>query len=315
MQQVCNKFVMDMTDTRMGPEQRCRNCQFMKKEHSQSNSQQLPQTESGSNKISDRMKIFSGPTNQVQEKFQGAVKTSVQLKKQEEKIPPQSTVNQTESQSQQQNFPIRKIESSNVPNEPPQQNKNQPSLNKQPSNTSNQESNAGNQQPQKQQAQIETTPIQTKLANNPFLQNDKSQKKEVPFVKPAPKTGEESKQTQQTIQNKQGEQPEQKNNVVSDDQNQKSNFQDIKNAFAKQSPLIQKDSTGGSQQSPTKLQNGGNNLQGQKANMPIFRFGPPPVKQTSNQQESESSLEKQMLDRPIIQQKNKRTVQEFADLD
>ncbi|CAK90832.1 unnamed protein product (macronuclear) [Paramecium tetraurelia] len=313
MQQVCNKFVMDMTDTRMGPEQKCRNCQFMKKEHSQSNSQQLPQTESGQNKISDIMKKFSGPNNQVQDKFQGAVKTSVQLKKQEEKIPPQSTANQTESQSQQQNFPIRKIDSQTLSNDTPVQNKNQPSLNKQPSNTSNQQSNAGNQQPQKQQAQIETAPVQTKLSNNPFLQNDKSQKKEVTFVKPAPKTGEESKQSQQTVQDKIGQQTEEKNNVVSEDQNQKSNFQEIKNAFAKQSPLIQNDSTAGSQQSPTKLQNGGNKLQGNQTNIPIFRFGPPPVNRPSIQQDPESCIEQQLLDRPTIQQKNKRTVQEFTD--
>ncbi|CAD8050130.1 unnamed protein product [Paramecium primaurelia] len=317
MQSVCNKFVMDMTDTRMGPEQKCRNCQFMKKEHTQSNSQQLP---SNQNKVSDLMKKFSGPNNQVQEKFQGAVKSSVQQKKLEEKIPPQIQVSQTTNQSDQSNVSIRKIESQTISNESSsqtEQNKNQIQLEKQQSNTSKLDDINQIQQPPKQQVQIETAPFQTKLANNPFLKNDKQSQNQVAFSKPSVQNkipGDEQKQ-QQTIQNKFQQQNEQKKNVVSEDQNQRSNFQEIKNAFAKQSPLVQEDSTTGYKQSSNKQQQIGNNFQGRPMNMPIIGFGPPPVKKISNQQEPESSLEQQMIERPFIQQKkNKRTIEEFSDL-
>ncbi|CAD8052338.1 unnamed protein product [Paramecium sonneborni] len=335
MSQACNRFVMDMTDTRMGPEQLCRNCKLMKKEHTQNNSQQLPSGQQSSNSFSDLKKKFSGGNTQVQEKFQGAVKQSIQFKKQEEQNQPQiKNSNQTQNQSDQSNVPIRKIESQTITNNYPNQpilNENQPNLEKQQSDQSNltcsNQLNQTEQQP-KQQTQIEKTSIQNNFSNNPFLKQDKEKIQKNEFVQgkpyvPQQKPPQEFKQ--QSLNEKKSEQQSEKNkNVVFGYQNKKSNDEDIQNNINKQSPLVQQNSIESQQSPPIQQQKTENQSNQQKIenpikerakNLPIFGFGPPPAKKTSNLQESESYLEQQMIERPTVQQrKNKRTIQEFSDI-
>ncbi|CAD8143295.1 unnamed protein product [Paramecium pentaurelia] len=348
MQQACNNFIADPTDTSFGFQIKCKNCQFTRKQHIQNNNvKPNPQPNIGTTNSKQQGKLVNlvenvvqNPQSQVgmygslnQQKDISTIKSNEQndfkkttsLNSKQDEKDESDLITNNQLKFERQNLQIYNSEKANPQvqeqvNKANQQIKEQNSQG-QPLNPSVQQDSNSPQKVEQIQNQNEikqNEPQEQKpniIQSNPFIQQNKN----------SPQKLEQKSNITQPFQIKpqvqliKDQQDQQQTINQSQNQPQTQIEQNIKPQTI--NPQIKNEQTikpQGNLLIPQANQNTNQSVQSVKERakgMQIFGFGAPPPIKISQKSDQERPLESYLIDRPIVQnKKHQRTQQDFQNI-